>query len=318
MRTMATLDGEQSKRAMRRQAMGLLVALCMPPPSSCFRLITLDLDDTLWPTAPVVAAANAALCSAISARHGVDATPAHVQAAMKRLRPQLEERDGRPATYTQLRASAIADLLGSRPGIEASAAAEKLFEVWLLARHTAAEELLFEGAASALASVRGSFPGAVIAAVTNGRGDPLQMASIARYFDLTVSGEDESVHPGRKPSPIIYRAALTRAGFGPDSVDGWAHVGDDLLNDMMAAKALGARTVLLDPGRVDAGGGGVRGRASEAAAAAADAVESSYTTLDSSEREARNALRAAVPASAVDARIASIADLPQALLALRR
>lgn len=299
-------------------------------PASSFRLITLDLDNTLWPTAPVVAVANAALCSALRADHGVElATPAAVQQEMKRLRPLLEARGRRrspgdggdrcPVTYTQLRTAAIAHLLGDRP--DAADAASQLFDVWLAARHAAAQDQLFPEATSALCAMRAAYPDAIVAAVTNGRGDPRVMSpALARCFDLTVSGEEPGIHPGRKPSPTIFRAAVARAGLGPRLVPGqplpwWVHVGDDIFNDVAASKALGAKTVWLDAPRQEAGDG-VGLKSARGERQASTDADASYTTLEQSERRTRQAQRAAVPASAVDARITAIAELPRALAAI--
>ena len=70
-----------------------------PPPQ--LRLLTCDLDDTFWPTAEVVAAANAALSTALEAR-GADASL--LGATMKRLRRAA----GVAMSYTEARTSAIA------------------------------------------------------------------------------------------------------------------------------------------------------------------------------------------------------------------
>ena len=90
------------------------------------------------------------------------------------------------------------ELLGGEPG------AEELFQLWLDARQQASEDLLFPDAATSLAEVRRRHPDARIGAVTNGRGDPRQIPSLAPYFDFCVSGEDADVHPQRKPAPRIY------------------------------------------------------------------------------------------------------------------
>merc|ERR1739841_81634 len=90
-----------------------------PPPH--LRLLTCDLDDTFWPTAEVVAAANAALSTALEAR-GADASL--LGETMKRLRRAA----GVQMSYTEARTSAIAELLGGEPG------AEELFQLWLDAR----------------------------------------------------------------------------------------------------------------------------------------------------------------------------------------
>ena len=220
---MDKMPSPRSTAALRKRTQALA-----PPPR--LRLLTCDLDDTLWPTAEVVAAANAALYEALEAR-GADASL--LGETMKRLRRAA----GVQMSYTEARTSAIAELLGGEPG------AEELFQLWLDARQQASEDLLFPDAATSLAEVRRRHPDARIGAVTNGRGDPRQISSLAPYFDFCVSGEDADVHPQRKPAPRIYEAALERAHCGPD---GWVHLGDDVLNDCSAAKSCGARTVWLD------------------------------------------------------------------------
>ena len=93
-----------------------------PPPR--LKLLTCDLDDTFWPTAEVVAAANTALSTALEAR-GAD--PSLLSDTMKRLRRAA----GVQMSYTEARTSAISELLGGEPG------AEELFQLWLDARQRA-------------------------------------------------------------------------------------------------------------------------------------------------------------------------------------
>ena len=249
-----------------------------PPPR--LKLLTCDLDDTFWPTAEVVAAANTALSTALEAR-GAD--PSLLSDTMKRLRRAA----GVQMSYTEARTSAISELLGGDHGT-----AEELFQVWLDARQVASENLLFSDAATSLAEVRRRHPDAVVGAVTNGRGDPRQIPSLAPYFDFCVSGEDADVHPQRKPAPRIYEAALERSKRGPD---GWVHLGDDVLNDCSAAKSCGARTVWLD-------------------AAAPSWAENAYSTMSAADREKRRLAAEAVDvAVAVDRTIGGLAELPDAV-----
>jgi FMN phosphatase YigB (HAD superfamily) len=268
-------------KMFRRLAPLLLVASAhalAPPPQ--LRLLTCDLDDTFWPTAEVVAAANAALYEALEA-HGADASL--LGATMKKLRRAA----GVQMSYTEARTSAISELLGGDHGT-----AEELFQLWLDARQRASEDLLFPDAATSLAEVRRRHPDAVVGAVTNGRGDPRHIPSLAPFFDFCVSGEDADVHPQRKPAPRIYEAALERAHCGPD---GWVHLGDDVLNDCSAAKTCGARTVWLD-------------------AAAPSWQENAYSTMSAADREKRRLAAEAVDvAVAVDRTIGGLAELPDAV-----
>jgi len=91
----------------------------------------------------------------------------------------------------------------------------------------------------------------VIGAITNGRGNPFHMPSIAKYFEFCVSGEDAGVFPSRKPDRGIYEVALNRYSelmkFSQTAMSNhdlnWIHVGDDLANDVGASAACGAKTI---------------------------------------------------------------------------
>mmetsp|Transcript_44791 Transcript_44791/g.74316 ORF Transcript_44791/g.74316 Transcript_44791/m.74316 type:complete len:296 (-) Transcript_44791:216-1103(-) len=280
----------------------LLIALA--PASAALmslRLITLDLDDTLWPTGPVVQAANTKVADAIRAQ------PDLLQARLRAARSTVS-----PPSYSEARILAIQSLLNEREGTVGAqrAEAERLFDIWLAERHKAAGRLLFDGAVEAIAKCRREHPDAIIAAVTNGRGDPLAMPQLRPYFDFTISAEDDSIYPQRKPAPGPFLAALRKAGVQPQPAL-WAHVGDDLLNDVQAAKRLGAWSVWLDAS--------ASGRDGEPAASPDDAVAGSFwfSTMGDEERAARReaagrALRTA------DAIIKSISELPLALSPMSR
>lgn len=276
-------------------------AMVAPKP---LRLLTFDLDDTLFPCGQVVQRANSALGIALSENGGDQA--ADIQGTIRQVRKQHAASGGDPVTYTELRYRAIAEILGNpRRNI-----VEKCFETWLDERQAAANELLFEGVVDAVSSVRRDFPECIIGAVTNARGDPRGMPRLASLFDFCVSGEDESVWPNRKPSPLIYEHALRVAstaesmgfdgmGTGADSFgvgllrDAWVHVGDCLLNDVEASKRAGAQTVWFD------------GEAGEL---------NSFSTASPEEEARRIEARAkALAAGYVDERIESIAALPHAL-----
>jgi hypothetical protein len=182
----------------RRLAPLLLVASAQalaPPPQ--LRLLTCDLDDTFWPTAEVVAAANAALYKALEAR---DADASLLGETMKRLRRAA----GVQMSYTEARTSAIAELLGGEPG------AEELFELWLDARQRASEDLLFPDAATSLAEVRRRHPDAMIGAVTNGR--VWRAHGLARRRGAVVAGECLLDDVGRGPREAAARRGGRRRG----------------------------------------------------------------------------------------------------------
>mmetsp|Transcript_27765 Transcript_27765/g.41309 ORF Transcript_27765/g.41309 Transcript_27765/m.41309 type:complete len:382 (-) Transcript_27765:328-1473(-) len=245
-------------------------------------LLTFDLDDTLFPVGPVVRDANEAMTRRMKCLGYESATSQGVIDATRTIRVELSKASpGTALTYSELRIRAIRKEI-ERCLLSSGRTTDQLddsvvidvFDAWLNERHAAAERHLFSDALNMFECLRKDFPDACIGAITNGRGDPLEMKStLSSFFDFTVSGEDEGVFPNRKPHPGIYKAAIERfesIGSIRQSVfsntdilevmrwDGvekgngatnlcWVHVGDDLANDVGASAACGAQAVWLDP-----------------------------------------------------------------------
>ena len=268
------------------------------------RLLTFDLDDTLFPCGRVVQKANAVLNERLQ-ELGAN-PPDNFQDAIREVRRAHADAGGGALTYSELRCRAIAKLLmESSSSIPQPSVVDSCFDAWLDARQQEADNMLFEGVVDSLETVRKQYPHCVIGAVTNGRGDPRGMPSLATLFDFCVSGEDEDVWPERKPSPEIYEHALRRAlsssslSAGADASESellrtsWVHVGDCLVNDVEASKRAGASTIWLD--------------------APSDPLNT-FSTASPEEEERRRAARAeALAAGYVDVRIDSMRALPDAL-----
>ena len=226
----------------------LLHSSVSPDDIQDLHLLTFDLDDTVFPITPVIQDANSMMIRALNS-FGYDANNDEIIAASKRIRRELHER-GEDITYTTLRKRSI------RCEIERVCATENVddaivdmvFDSWLEERHASANRNLFPYASSSLQRIREQYPSAIIGAITNGRGNPFNMPTIAQYFDFCVSGEDDEVFPLRKPDKGIYEAALRKYGqLSKTSSEGknWIHVGDDLANDVGASAASGAKTIWI-------------------------------------------------------------------------
>jgi len=241
--------------------------------------ITFDLDDTLFPVAPTIADANEALFLHLKSL-GCDATQEEYIGTSKKIRIDLAN-DNEVITYTELRKRTIRALLENnnrRPRNDnddddddddavvvavSDSVVDGSYDVWEEHRHIGAEKHLYPGAVSMLNRLKSNHPDAVIAAITNGKGNPLMMESIRGFFDFCVSGEDDDVFPLRKPDEGIYKVALERfralseeRRSAPVVVDDdddeddrrccWIHVGDDLANDVGASARCGAKAIWLD------------------------------------------------------------------------
>jgi FMN phosphatase YigB (HAD superfamily) len=227
------------------------ISLQTPPSKPTLALLTFDLDDTLFPVAQVVEDANNAMIQAFWDAGYTDATNDRIVQHTKMIRRKQRKQ----MTYTQLRMRAIQielELLGTKNGdpVDYDLVAT-IYDSWLQARHQSAERHLFGGAIDMLQLIKTKFPDVCIGAITNGRGNPLNMTNtLAPYFDFCVSGEDDGVHPERKPHRGIYKVSLAeyRNKF-PNALSEthiWVHVGDCLANDVGASAKMGAYAVWVD------------------------------------------------------------------------
>ena len=229
-------------------------------------LITFDLDDTLFPIQEVVDAANDAQIEAMKSLGHENATMEQCMVQTRAIRQSLSE----PITYTDLRKGAIRAELErfSKSNEDHDLLEEQVeycFNAWLQARHAASELHLDSQVIPALQDLQNNLAASYnlcIAAITNGRGNPLCMTNtLAPYFDFCVSGEDDDVFPHRKPHPEIYKVALQRwrtlqsqQGNGCDDFVSessrphlWVHIGDCLANDVGASHDVGAHAIWVAP-----------------------------------------------------------------------
>lgn len=215
-------------------------------------LFTFDLDDTLFPVGPVVNDANVALINHL-ATLGCKTTQDDFLKTTKSIRRGLAD-EGKVITYTELRQRTIRKEMEKYLNHDDITDEEVYgaYDLWEDHRHMAAERHLYHDTIEMLSGLKENYPDAVLAAITNGKGNPLKMKCIESYFDYCVSGEDDDVFPLRKPHEGIYKVALDRYQVidGVLSIDHenfcWIHVGDDLANDVGASARCGAKSIWVD------------------------------------------------------------------------
>ena len=200
------------------------------------RVISLDLDDTLWPVAPVLAAAEIALLSWLRAHHpravqGVDID------SMRELRARIAERfpeQRHDMTFLRRRALgeqfAAAGYAGAHAEDSPAAQAMQIF----LAERNRVE--FYDDVRPALARLRRGYR---LFAVSNGNAD-LNRCGIADLFDghITATNAGAAKHDAR-----IFAHLLRVAGVEPAEV---LHVGDDPLADVVGATRAGMQAVWLN------------------------------------------------------------------------
>jgi len=205
--------------------------------SSTIRLITFDLDDTLWDVRPALEAAEAAQWSYLNARFpslALAATPREQIADLRR--KLLKDKPELTHHISLFRQSFIERLLIHHgvPGGEAESAASEAFAAFLSQRH---EVVLYANAQSVLNTLRRQFQ---LGALTNGNAD-VRKTQIGSCFDYAWRAEEFGIS---KPDPALFHQAFEQAGVSADEV---IHVGDCHDNDVSGAVSAGAKAIWFSP-----------------------------------------------------------------------
>lgn len=201
------------------------------------RVITFDLDDTLWDVTPTLLRAEAAQ-NAWLAEHRERVTQAFDAAELRRLRmrtfelhPELKHHISnlrRQALYEiQLHCGYSEQL--ARQGAEAA------FEEFLRVRHQVEP---YERALDVLEELSERY---VLGALTNGNADIFKV-DIGEYFDFAFSAEQIGAS---KPLPDMFHASMKESGAGSHEM---VHVGDHPEHDVAGAQAVGMYTVWANYG----------------------------------------------------------------------
>jgi len=224
-------------------------------------VVTFDLDNTLFPINEVVESANVVMMQAmkefVAGSSGKkDPCLQSFLAHSKSIRLNLQD-SGQEVSYCELRRLTIVQELKEcvQQHHDVETVSHQILDKWIQERHRSAERYLFPQTLEALQDLKSKNPSAIIGAITNGRGCPLQMGNTLRpFFHFTVSGEDPDVFPDRKPSPRIFQVALDKARSlqqtkqpKSETTMKWVHLGDDYTNDVVAAAELGAFSIWMMP-----------------------------------------------------------------------
>jgi putative hydrolase of the HAD superfamily len=201
------------------------------------RLVTFDLDDTLWDVRPVLTRAEAATQEWLRT-HCPPLAERFDSAALAALRMRLlAERPALRHHISELRREAMRTALlecGYAPAAAARLAAEA-FEVFHAARHRVEP---FASVEACLAKLAGDY---VLGVLTNGNADVFRIP-LGRYFRFALRAESLGAS---KPDPAHFRAALREAGVEAGDA---LHVGDHPEHDIEGALAAGLRAAWFNPG----------------------------------------------------------------------
>ena len=199
------------------------------------RLVTFDLDDTLWDVTPVMHSAEAALRDwlAIEAPHLGPVPIEHLWAIRSRLLaadPMLRHR------LSELRRRILFHALSDAGYAEdeSRALAERGFQIFLEARH---QVELFPDVHRTLEQLANRY---TLGVITNGNAD-VRRLGLADYFRFALCAEELGVG---KPDPHPFNTALQHAGVPASAA---VHIGDHPGDDIAGAQASGLRAIWYNP-----------------------------------------------------------------------
>ncbi|MCB1734769.1 MAG: HAD family hydrolase [Gammaproteobacteria bacterium] len=195
------------------------------------KVITFDLDDTLWSVWPVIAAAEQRLHNWLQARYP-RITDAHSPESLRMLcRDIARERPEIAHDKTTLRLSAlrrVADQHGYSPDL-----AEPAFDVFYAARNDV------EFYPDVLPALRDLATEYTLGALSNGNAD-VNRCGLGDLFSFHF----HAIGVGReKPDPAMFEAALIRTSVQPHEI---VHVGDDPHHDVEGALNAGFHAIWVN------------------------------------------------------------------------
>ena len=201
------------------------------------KLITFDLDNTLWEVMPVIMRAEQTMRAWLEQRVPTYPTTITSQKMSELRQAALAENPQLIYNISDMRLFLLERALilcGEKTG-SAGELAQEAFEIFMQGRNAVT---LYPGAEAMLKELSSRYR---LAALTNGNAD-ISVMPINRYFEFSMSPEKVQA---RKPSKEIFTATLQIAKCSADEV---IHVGDNLLEDVDGAVAAGWQAVWANIG----------------------------------------------------------------------
>ncbi len=193
--------------------------------------VSLDLDDTLWPIAPVMERVEQKVdlwlrenCPEVATAWPIESMRA-LRDEVASEHPELAHDFGAQRRLTLRRAFAPFNLGDDW--------INRTYEVYVRVRN---EVECYADTTAALVRMAARFP---LIGITNGTAQ-LDQTGLHEHFRFSVSAVEVGV---AKPDPAIFHHACARLGIEPGNV---LHVGDDPLADVLGARDAGMRTVWLN------------------------------------------------------------------------
>lgn len=199
------------------------------------RAITLDLDDTLWPSAPTLARAEQ-IAHAWLAEHAPQVAAQWPIEALRALRMSIyQQHPELQHDFLRLRRMALHSAFAQAgvPGAAVHDTVEHALAVFMTARN---EVELYPEVRASLTRLSQRY---ALASLTNGNAD-VRRIGLGHFFKATISAH---AHGTSKPDAALFHIACRELACAPDEV---VHVGDDVELDIRGARAAGLHAVWMN------------------------------------------------------------------------
>lgn len=199
------------------------------------KVITFDLDNTLWDVEPALIAAEQAQQNWLQ-QHRPGAAESYDHEALWEFKKSVWRRHPELAHHVSKMRIQILYELQLAAGYkerEAKSGAEQAFAVFLEQRQ---QVKLYEEALAVLDLLAADY---TLGALTNGNAD-VYKTDAGEYFDFAYLAQEIGTS---KPHPDMFHAALQRTGVAAQHV---VHVGDDPEHDIKGAQEVGMHTVWMN------------------------------------------------------------------------
>ncbi|MGH8854278.1 MAG: HAD family hydrolase [Telluria sp.] len=195
------------------------------------KAVLFDLDDTLWPIAPVILEAEQILFAWLRT-HAPRVAQQFTIETLRQARLELLAR--KPAFQLDLGALRRAGLVAAFEQAGEDAGKVELAMAEFFAARNAV--IPYDDVLPGLLRLKGRV---LVGSVTNGNAD-LQTIGLARHFDASVSAPAFGV---AKPDPAIFLEACRQLDVAPQEA---VYIGDDLRLDVQGAQRAGLRAVWMN------------------------------------------------------------------------
>lgn len=200
------------------------------------RLITIDLDDTVWPCAPVIGDAEQALYAWLAARTP-RLTAAHDAVGLREHRLALMRQ--RPEIVHDVTAVRLFALRALMEEFDYPVAlADEAMALFQQRRNRVRP---YDDARPALARLRQRYR---LVSLTNGNAE-VHNTPLRDVFHRSLTAAEAGA---AKPDPALFQLAMEWAGAAPEET---LHIGDDPLRDVDAARCIGLRAVWVNRDGLD-------------------------------------------------------------------